>query len=184
MEATLDHNMEEKHTIDEIAALPDGQRAEIIDGVWYDMATPSRIHQRLSVGISNRIQNYITERGGKCEMDPAPFAVFLNKDKYNYVEPDISVICDKDKLEDDGCHGAPDWIIEIVSPSSRKMDYMIKMLKYGTAGVGLFWIVDPEKRIVRVLDYKNEETADYTFEDVVPVALYPDLEMDFRKIAE
>ena len=62
------------------------------------------------------------------------------------------------------------------------MDYMIKMLKYGTAGVGLYWIVDPEKKLIRVLDYKNEETADYTFEDVVPVTLYPELVMDFKEI--
>lgn len=115
-------------------------------------------------------------------MNVSPFAVFLNKDKYNYVEPDISVICDKDKLKNDGCHGAPDWIIEIVSPASHKMDYMIKMIKYGISGVSLYWIVDPGKRMVRVLDYKNDETYDYTFEDVVPAVLYPDLEIDFKEI--
>ena len=173
----------EMHDLDEIKALPEGQRAELIDGVWYDMAAPSRIHQRFVVEISTRIQNHITSKKGKCEMNVAPFAVFLNKDKYNYVEPDISVVCDRDKLEEDGCHGAPDWVIEIVSPASRKMDYMIKMLKYGTSEVDLYWIVDPEKKLIRVLDYKNEDTRDYTFEDVVPVALYPELVMDFKEIA-
>lgn len=173
----------EAHTVDEIIALPEGERAELINGVWYNMSAPGTDHQRLVGSIYRRISNYIEAKGGKCEPFVAPFAVFLNKDKYNYVEPDISVICDKDKLKNDGCHGAPDWIIEIVSPASYKMDYMIKMLKYGTSGVSLYWIVDPAKKMIRVLDYKNEETFDYTFEDVVPAALYQDFEIDFKEIA-
>ena len=75
----------------------------------------------------------------------APFAVFLNADDKNYVEPDISVICDKSKLTDKGCNGAPDWIIEIVSSGSRRMDYYTKLFKYRTAGVREYWIVDPDK---------------------------------------
>ena len=71
--------------------------------------------------------------------------MFLNEDDKNYVEPDISVICDKRKLTDAGCNGAPDWIVEIVSPGSRQMDYMRKLFKYRSAGVKEYWIVDPEK---------------------------------------
>ncbi len=79
-----------------------------------------------------------------------PFAVFLDKTDTNYVEPDISVICDKSKLTDKGYFGVPDWIIEIVSPGSRKMDYFTKLFKYHTAGVREYWIVDPEKNRVFV----------------------------------
>ena len=123
------------YTIEDIYALPDGQRAELIDGQIYDMAPPSRIHQKISTQLVSCINHYISEHHGNCEVYAAPFAVFLNKDNKNYVEPDVSVICDPDKLDDKGCNGAPDWIIEIVSPSSQHLDYLTKLLKYRTAGV-------------------------------------------------
>lgn len=107
---------------------------------------------------------------------PAPFAVFLNKDNKNYVEPDISVICDKDKLDERGCNGAPDWVIEIISPSAQQMDYGIKLFKYRTAGVREYWIVNPVTRIVNVYDFENwENTCQYIFEDDIPVCIYRDL---------
>ena len=109
------------------------------------------------------IYNYIKEHKGKCEVYSAPFAVFINKDDFNYVEPDISVVCDPNKLNDKGCNGAPDWIIEIVSPSSRRMDCSTKLFKYRTAGVREYWIVDPAKERITVWDFENDDTADYTF---------------------
>jgi len=133
-------------TMEDIYNLPDGQRAELIDGKLYMMAAPSRIHQKLVHFFDWTIGNYIHSKDGDCEVYPSPFAVFLNANNDIYVEPDISVICDKNKLTDEGCKGAPDWIIEIVSPSSRSMDYNKKLLKYGTAGVQEYWIVDPMKR--------------------------------------
>ena len=90
---------------DDIYALPDGQRAELIDGKIYNMAPPSRNHQRIILELSIVISNYIKNRNGSCEVNVAPFAVFLNEDNKNYVEPDISVICDANKLDDKGCHG-------------------------------------------------------------------------------
>ena len=101
------------YTIDDIYALPDGQRAELIDGQMYMMAPPKTIHQRISGALHATIYQYIKAQKGPCEVFAAPFAVFLSKDNKNYVEPDISVICDKDKIDDRGCNGAPDWIIEI-----------------------------------------------------------------------
>lgn len=115
------------HTIEDIYNLPEGQRAELIDGELYMMATPNRIQQRLVMLQSNRIFNYIQDQKGDCEVYPSPFPVFLNANNDIYLEPDISVICDKNKLTDEGCKGAPDWIIEIVSPSSRPMDYSKKL---------------------------------------------------------
>ena len=106
---------EQVYTTDDIYALPDGERAELIDGQIYMMGTPSRIHQKLVGQLSRIIGNYIESNHGSCEIYPAPFAVFIKKDDKNYVEPDISVICDKSKLSDRGCEGAPDFIIEIVN---------------------------------------------------------------------
>lgn len=102
------------YTIEYIYTLPEGQRAELIDGQIYNMAPPNRIHQKLIYQLGKVIGNYIDSKHDNCEVYHAPFAVFLNKDNKNYVEPDISVICDKSKLDDRGCNGAPDWIIEII----------------------------------------------------------------------
>lgn len=173
---------EQVYTTDDIYALPDRQRAELIDGQIYYMAPPSRTHQRITIELSTIINNYIKSNNGPCEVDVAPFAVFLNKDDKNYVEPDISVICDKDKLTDKGCVGAPDWIVEIVSPSSRRMDYSIKLFKYRTAGVREYWIVDQEKNRIIVYDLENEDMNEYTFNDFVKTGIYPDLAIDFRSL--
>ena len=98
-------------------------------GIFADMAPPTRQHQQIVLYLCRKISDYIDEKKGSCEVDLAPFAVFLNEDNRNYVEPDISVICDKNKLTDKGCNGAPDWIIEVVSPGSQRMDCMIKLFK-------------------------------------------------------
>lgn len=116
-------------------------------------------------------------------MFPAPFAVFLNKDNRNYVEPDISVIYDKTKLDEKGCNGAPDWIIEIVSPATQKMDYGVKLFKYRTAEVREYWIVNPMTKTVTVYDFENEEkTSQYNFEDDIPVCIYEDLVLNIADL--
>ena len=135
-------------TIEDIYALPDGQRAELIDGQMYMMAPPSYRHQRLVTQLSRIIGNYIADKDGDCEVLPAPFAVTLFANDETYVEPDISIICDKSKLDDRGYNGAPDWIIEVISPSTARMDYSVKLFKYRTAGVREYWIVNPLKKIV------------------------------------
>ena len=172
------------YTIDDIYALPDGTRAELIDGQMYMMAPPSRIHQTIARELFSSINFYIKSKGGPCEPFFALFAVFLNKDDTNYVEPDISVICDKSKLTDKGCLGAPDWIIEIVSPGSRRMDYFIKLFKYRTSGVREYWIVDPDKKRVVVYDFESEDTWDYTFSESIGSRIYSDLFISFPDIAE
>ena len=112
----MDAIKEEKvYTMEDIYSLPDGERAELIDGKIYYMAPSSRKHQSISMFLSRVIGNYIESNNGTCEVYAAPFAVFLNENDINYLEPDISVICDTSKLDEKGCHGAPDWIIEIVS---------------------------------------------------------------------
>lgn len=174
---------EQIYTTEDIYALPDGERAELIDGQIYYMAPPSRKHQLISGELFTIINNYIKSKGGSCEPYIAPFAVFLNEDdKKNYVEPDISVICDKSKLTDKGCSGAPDWIIEVVSPGSRRMDYSIKLFKYRTSGVREYWIVDPDKNRIIVYDLAHDDMNEYTFADTVKAGIYDDLSIDFSKI--
>lgn len=162
---------EETYTIEDIYALPDGKRAELIDGQIYDMAPPNRRHQRLSWKLHQAIANYIDIKEGECEVYAAPFAVFLNEDDINYVEPDISVICDQSKLTDKGCNGAPDWIIEIVSPGSKRMDYLIKLFKYRNAGVKEYWIVDSEKNRITAYNFVHDTIEEYAFGDIVPVGI-------------
>lgn len=174
---------EKQYTIDDVYALPDGERAELIDGQIYYMAPPSRKHQEITGELFAIIREYIKSKNGSCKSYIAPFAVFLNNNDKNYVEPDISVICDTNKLNDRGCIGAPDWIIEIVSPASRRMDYFTKLFKYRTSGVREYWIVDPEKDRILVYNFDSEDTGDYTFSDSVNVGIYKDFCINFSDIA-
>ncbi len=162
----------EIYTIDDIYALPDGERAELIDGKIYYMAPPNTKHQRLLNYISTEINIHIRNNQGDCEVFPAPFAVFLNENNENYIEPDISVICDKNKISDKGCNGAPDWVIEIVSPGSKAMDYFTKLFKYRTAEVREYWIVDPMKELVTVYQFEKETMEQYSFDEDIPVGIY------------
>ena len=98
------------------------------------------------------------------------------------IAPDVKLTCDPDKLDDRGCKGAPDWIIEIVSPASRRMDYYTKLFKYRTAGVREYWIVDPVKKLVMVYDFENEDTEQYTFQDSIKVGIYEELRIDFAEM--
>ena len=175
---------EQVYTTDDIYALPDGERAELIDGQIYMMGTPSRIHQKLVGQLSRIIGNYIESNHGSCEIYPAPFAVFIKKDDKNYVEPDISVICDKSKLSDRGCEGAPDFIIEIVSPSSRRMDYYKKCALYAESGVREYWIIDPDQCRVLVYDFSAAiYPVIYGFDAKIPVAIWDgDCVIDFQEV--
>lgn len=157
-------------------------RAELIDGQIYYMAPPTRRHQDIVGTLYRKIADYIDSKGDSCKTYVSLFAVFLNENDKNYVEPDISVICDQNKLNDKGCSGAPDWIIEIVSPGSRKMDYFTKLFKYRTAGVREYWIVDPVKNLILVYNFDTSDSEQYTFSDTVKAGIYDDLCIDFSKI--
>ncbi len=175
---------ESSYTTDYIFSLPEGQRAELIDGVVYDMAPPNRLHQELVSELHYKITDYIKKNNGACKVFPAPFAVFLNADDKTYVEPDISVICDSSKLNDRGCLGAPDWIIEVVTPGSQRIDYMIKLFKYRAAGVKEYWIVDKSKNRIIVYNFEQNDMGEYTFSDIVSACIYENLKIDFSVIDE
>ena len=168
--------IQDNYTVEYIYSLPEGERSELIDGVIYNMAPPNRIHQKIISQLTKVIGQYIDTNKGSCEVYPSPFAVFLDNDDRNYVEPDISVICDKNKLNDKGCNGAPDWIVEVVSPSTKRIDYGIKLFKYRTAGVREYWIINPITNSINVFDLeKNEKSDQYTFDDDIEVCIYEDL---------
>lgn len=169
-------SQEKSYTLEAIYALPDGQRCELIDGHIYQMSPPNTMHQKISWKLHQEIGNYISAKRSSCDIYAAPFAVFLNNDDRNYVEPDLSVICDRSKLTDKGCSGAPDWIIEIVSPSTQQIDYGLKLFKYRTAGVREYWIINPSTRIVNAYDFvSGKGTCQYRFDDEIPVCIYGDL---------
>ena len=130
--------------------------------------------------LDRTIGNYIQSKDGDCEVYPAPFGVFLSEDDQNYVEPDISVICDLSKLDEKGCHGAPDWIIEVVSLSSKRMDYFRKLFKYNSAGVREYWIVDPIKELVTVYNFEQETMEQYAFGEDVPAGIYEGFVMNIK----
>lgn len=171
------------YTIEDIYALPDGERAELIDGDMYMMSPPGMIHQKLVGELYFQIKSYINSNHGECEIFPAPFAVFLNADSHTYVEPDLSIICDKSKLDDRGCNGAPDWVIEIVSPSSQRMDYLTKLMKYQDAGVQEYWVVNPEKETVLTYFFEGEnDSIQFDFTDDVPVQIYDGWSINIAKL--
>ena len=173
------------YTVEDIIALPEGQRAELFDGEMVIMASPATTHQRVLGWFFTEIAVYIREKKGKCQVIPAPFAVFLKDDGKNYLEPDIVVICDERKLDDDGCHGAPDWIIEVVSPSSRKLDYGRKLAAYIEAGVREYWIADPEKQVIVVYHPGQPDIpAVYRFGDLIKTDIYEDLVIDTVPLGE
>lgn len=127
-------------------AWPEEERVELIMGEPVDLSAPSRAHQYTLMALSGQIYDYLKDK--QCQVYPAPFAVVL--DDINVVEPDISVVCDKNKLDDMGCKGVPDFIIEILSPSNKKYDRLTKLKLYENFGLKEYWIVDPEDRTINV----------------------------------
>jgi Uma2 family endonuclease len=173
------------NTIDDINALPEDKRAELIDGQIYYQAAPGKEHQFILGELFWRITNHIKENNGKCRAVVSPFAVYLNGDESEYFEPDITVICDPNKLDNKkGCFGAPDWIIEITSPSTASRDYILKLNKYQEAGVREYWIVDPDKQSIFAYHLGDQrfEASAYTFKDRVKVNIFEGLVIDFQEV--
>ena len=145
-----------RYTFADCLTWDENEHIEIIDGKAFMMATPSRIHQEISFEIGRQLGNY--PEGNQCKVYLSPFGVRLferagdrPEDVDTIVEPDISVIRDRSKLDKYGCKGAPDMVIEVLSPSTQRHDQLVKLNLYQRAGVQEYWIVDPENRTVRVL---------------------------------
>ena len=175
-------NPDVKYSYDDYMTWPEDERWELIDGAPYSMATPSTRHQRISRKLTLQVGNFL--EGKDCEVFPAPFSVCLADD--TVVEPDLSVICDASKLNERGCVGAPDLIIEILSPSTARHDRVVKFNKYLKARVAEYWIVDPERNVVEVFVLRGNIYAAtaYTEDDVVSSWVLPGLDIDFKHIFE
>ncbi len=161
------------YTVDDYRSLPDDQRVELIDGFFYELSSPSTAHQRISGRLFSAFYNFIREEGGPCEVFAAPFDVQLDSDERTMVQPDLVVICDPDRIEEWGLFGAPDLIVEILSPATMRKDRTLKVTKYGDAGVREYWMVDPEKERTVVCFFEEEmPAAIYPFEEEIPVGIY------------
>ena len=172
-------------TLEQYEAFPEDKRVEVFDGVVYDMASPSQIHQTISMELSNIIYNYIKSKKGSCQLFSAPFDVKLSDKPLTIVQPNIMVICDKDKLDEKRCNGAPDFIIEIVSPGNPSDDYIRKLYYYKNYGVREYWIVDPRRKTVTVNYFeRNMLNIQYSFDSTIKVNIYDDLLINFSNLTE
>lgn len=183
---------DKNYTYKDYLTYDEGERIEIIDGQIYNMTpTPSRVHQEIISVLIFEIGNFIKSNKGPCKVYPAPFDVILKNDdedlinSKNIVQPDISVICDKNKLTDKGCTSSPDMIVEIISPYNPSNDYVRKLNLYEQFKVKEYWIVNPMRKNILVYtltDNGYDAPISYTFQDKVKVNIYDNLEIDFNSI--
>lgn len=144
-----------EYTLEDYHNMPEDRRAELIDGVIYDMASPSPLHQMIAGMVYARILAFIEKNKGDCIPFIAPADVQLDCDDRTMVQPDVFILCKQDRLRRFGICGAPDFVLEILSGSTRKKDMTVKLTKYMEAGVKEYWVIDPEKRLLIV--YIGEE---------------------------
>ncbi|GHU64641.1 hypothetical protein AGMMS49983_10790 [Clostridia bacterium] len=175
----------EYYTYEDYASWPDDVRYELIEGVPYRMSPgPTRSHQKISGAIFNQLYNYL--EGKQYEVYAAPFDIRLNADAEDdtVVQPDILVVCDPEKLDEKGVKGAPDVVVEILSPSTEKFDALVKLNLYRKYGVKEYWIVNPAAKVVTVHLLKDGEyvISAYGGNDAAPVTMLKDCEIDLSKV--
>ena len=159
-------------------ALLDYQKSELIDGVVYNMSPASIKHIRIQRRLSIIIGNFL--RGKRCEVFSE---AEVRLDENNKFIPDLCIICTPSQVKTSYIEGAPDFVVEILSRSTRKKDLFIKLDKYRNAGVREFWVVDPDKRVVLVWHFEQDDYGIYGFRDMVPVRIYGgELKIDFSII--
>lgn len=181
---------ENRYTLADVFSWPEEERAELIEGAPVSMAPPSRVHQEIVSELTRQLGNYL--EGKKCRVYPAPFAVRLfekdgdrPEDVDTMVEPDLSVICDPGKLDDAGCKGAPDLVIEVLSPSTQRHDRLTKYNLYQRAGVREYWIVDPSAHSIQSFvleDGHYTATGFGTPEDVLKVSVLEGCFIELSKV--
>lgn len=172
------------YTVDDYRALPEERRVELIDGYFYDMSEPTFVHQSVSGEIHRQIANYIMDRGGACRPFIAPVDVQLDCDERTMVQPDVGIICHEDRIQHFGVYGAPDFLVEVLSPSTRRKDSIKKLDKYLEAGVREYWILDPHQKRLLVYFFESEVYPEiYGLDQPVPVGIYDGaLSIDFSNI--
>ena len=174
------------YTLEDYYALPDERRVELIDGCFYDMAAPTFLHQKIAGEIYRQLANHIMDAGGGCQPLLSPVDIQLDCDDRTMVQPDVAVLCNDDKVRRWGICGAPDFVLEIISPSSRKNDYTKKLAKYEAAGVREYWILDSYQRRLLVYYFEDEQFPFICgLDKPVPVNIYQGaLEIQFSHILE
>ena len=175
-----------QYTIEDYYKLPEDERYELIDGYLFKMLAPTGLHQLIAGEIHRQIANFIYERDGKCLPFIAPVDVQLDRDNKTMVEPDVVILCDQDKFFNRVIYGAPEFVLEVISLSTSKKDYTIKLSKYENAGVKEYWIVDPykEKLLIYNFDDKNVPMI-CGLENAQGIHLYDgELKIDFKRIVE
>ena len=182
------------YTLTDYYALPDEQRVELIDGVFYDMSAPSSPHQLVGGEVHRQISNFLRDKKGTCVPFMAPVDVQLNKDEKTILQPDVLVVCDRTKITRRCVVGAPDFVMEVLSPSTMKKDIIIKLMKYWNAGVREYWMVDMEDETVTKMLFSPPGAEDgrrepfhrvYNFDEPVPVGIFQDqLSINFREVQE
>lgn len=172
------------YTLEDYYGLPDDRRVELIDGKIYDMAAPTTGHQEVILRVSRQIADYIDSQKGKCRVWIAPVDVRLDRDDKTMVQPDVLIVCDKDKITRRCIMGAPDFVMEILSESTRSKDMYLKLRKYGAAGVREYWMADIERRKVVVYYFeKDSRPAIYGMREKIPVGIFGGgLQIDFRMV--
>lgn len=162
-----------KYSVRDYLALPGDKRMELIDGTFYDMASPSSIHQNIAGYIYRKLCEFVESKDGKCRPMIGPLDVQLDKDEWTIVQPDIMIVCDRKKITREGIYGAPDFVLEILSTSSRKKDMTLKLWKYSNAGVREYWILDPEENSVLQYDLtQGIQPHRFQQSDSVPVLIW------------
>ena len=183
-EVSLRGKKQGEYTVEDYDTLPDDIRAEIIDGYIYYMGAPTTVHQLIAAEIYHMIMDCIDEHEVDCFPFISPVDVELDKDKKTIVQPDMIMICNRDILAVKRIYGAPEFIVEVLSPSTRAKDQFVKLNKYRNAGCREVWIVDPDNQRIMVYDFGSENYPNiYSFDDKVPVAVSKGIcEIDFQKI--
>ena len=173
-----------EYTLEDYLAIPDERRVELIDGVIYDMSSPLGHHQIIAGQIYFHLVSYISGKGGPCIPFIAPIDVQLDCDDKTIVQPDVLILCDRSKYTPQRIVGAPDFVVEVLSKSTREKDMFLKLNKYRSAGVREYWMVDPDKKTVIAYNFENDDDLSvYTFRDKVPVGIYGgDCVIDFAPI--
>jgi Uma2 family endonuclease len=173
---------EEYYTFADWLALDESVRAELYDGILVMMAPPSQKHQIVLLALAAQLRDFL--KGKPCTVIPAPTGVRLSQKEDSALEPDIIVVCDKSKLDGHICNGAPDLIVEILSPSTARYDRMVKFQKYQQAGVREYWIVDPDTATVQVNINENGRYYSnvYGDTDAVPVHVLEGCTIQMREV--
>ncbi|MDD6716460.1 MAG: Uma2 family endonuclease [Firmicutes bacterium] len=161
-----------RYTIDDYLALPEERRCELIDGVFYDMASPLVVHQLIAGYLYYQLMSCAEKSHAQCRPYIAPLDVQLDKDNRTMVQPDVIICCHEEQDSGGRIFGAPDFLAEVVSPSSRQRDRFIKYLKYKNAGVREYWLIETERMEVIVYSFdKDDEMHLYSFDDDIPVGI-------------